>query len=347
MLGGGGLVAEERDARQPELVPDGGQIVLTVPADDRHFAVGHSLPGQGLDGCRHLLGLVRPGGGLPEGEPGFAGGGRVLQLAGKQPVQPGKVRRFAVAEVGIQHQGRSHRHAVFAGQLAQGCRQLLGPAEQAEAPFIVLQSVAAKGHRYILGHGEHGLQQAALGGVEGIEFVDKHRASGEEVRLQRFGRRQHPVARVHGRALQQCLVGGEDTRQLAQLTAAVAGVLGQFFQLPGTETGALEFVQGLGAFFAEGRAAPVAAVVHQIRPHGLQRPAHQHRPARVGEGTHRRAAVGLQNILRQAGEAVAGHIAGQLVSQQLIQPPLGGGGELLGHDEHALFPCQRPSADGL
>ena len=229
MLGGGGLVAEERDARQPELVPDGGQVILAVPADDRHLAVGHPLPGQGLDGRRHLLGLVRPGGGLPEGELGFTGGGRVLQLAGQKPVQPGKVRRFAVAEVGVQHQGRGHRYAVFAGQLAQRRGHLLGSAEQAETSLVVLQPVAAKGHRHILGHGEHGLQQAALGGVEGIELVDEHRAPGEEVRLQRFGRRQHPVARVHGRALQQGLVGGEDARQLAQLAAAVAGVLGQFF----------------------------------------------------------------------------------------------------------------------
>ena len=365
VLGGGGLVAEKRNARKPELVPHKGQVGLALAADHRHFAKGHPLPGQPQHARRRGLGLGGPAAGLQQGD---GGGGFVrlahgalgiaarcrqrnrphvvrlaLGIAGQQPVEPAE--RGGVAQVLLQQQRGGALHPRLPGQPDKACGHRLGPAEKPEPCVVIVQPVAAQGHRHLGRGGEHGGQQPLFAGVEGVELVHKHRFAGKKIGREPFGRGDEAVAGVHGGGAQQRLVGGKDGGQLLQFFPAGAGVLAQRGQVRAGQPGAFELVDGLGAELAEGGAAPVPPVVAHPLAQLLQRAAHQYRPAGVGEGFDRRAPIKAQQLFGQGGKAVARDLARELVPQGLVDGCLGGGGELLGHQQDALLPGPRPLLD--
>ena len=108
VLGACSFVAEKRDILQPELVPQGGQILVRIAADDRHAAVRRALPGAGGDlgshglslglaGCRRVVGDGRVR--------GVNGDVRRVGRIGQQQVQLGQGRGVGVAAVVGQHNG--------------------------------------------------------------------------------------------------------------------------------------------------------------------------------------------------------------------------------------------------
>ena len=77
----------------------------------------------------------------------------------------------------------------------------------------------------------------------------------------------------------------------------------------------------------------------------FQRAAHQHSTARIREGLHRCTALGREDVLRQAGEGIAVHHAGERVPQFPVDAALGAGGELFRHQQDAALPGLGPRLD--
>ena len=83
------------------------------------------------------------------------------------------------------------------------------------------------------------------------------------------------VAGVHGALGQQPLICGIDQGQLIQLFAVGSGGLCILCQHFRRDTGAFQFADGLGSLLAEGGAAPLAAVVHDLVQQRIRRPSQQ------------------------------------------------------------------------
>ena len=96
---------------------------------------------------------------------------------------------------------------------------------------------------------------------------------------------------------------------------------------------------------AEGRTAAVAVVVMHVVLQFFQRAAHQHGPACVGEGLHRRAALGGEDVLGKAREGKALHHAGKGIAQFAVDAALGAGRELFRHQQDAASALFGPGAD--
>ena len=240
---------------------------------------------------------------------------------------------FAMAGVVGQGPGAAG-HAGLFRHAAQLGRHPLCAGKQPHAAGPVLRAVAAQRHRHV-GRRQHGRQHGPLGGVEGIKLVNVHAAAGKKVRVQLFGGQLHPVAGVHAGVGQKPLVGGVDQRQLGQLVPVGAGGVGVGGQGVGSDAGAFQLVDGPGGLLAEGGALALAAVIDHLVQQRVQRAAHQHGAAGLGQGGHRRAAVPAQQRLGQRGEGVTFHIAGQGIPQQAVERAFGGGGELFRHDQDA------------
>ena len=87
-------------------------------------------------------------------------------------------------------------HPCVSGHAAQGGRHLFGTAEQSQTVVGVDFAVAAKADGHIRRR-QHGRQQGAFGGVEGIKLIDKHGAPGKKVRLQTLRCQLLAVGGVH------------------------------------------------------------------------------------------------------------------------------------------------------
>ena len=181
-------------------------------------------------------------------------------------------------------------------------------AEQTRPALALLQTVAAQSHRHI-GYRQYGGQHGTLGVIEGIKFINVHRTTRKKFRFQHHGRAAHPVAGVHSGFGQKALVAAVDQRQLPQFVPVGAGRRRIGGQRLGTDAGAFQFVDGLGGFLTERRAAALTAVIHHLVHHPVQCAAHQHRTARLGEGGNRRAAVAPQQRFGQGREGIALHIS--------------------------------------
>ena len=317
-FGGGGFVAVKRDLRHPELIPQGGPVFFEIPADHRDLAAPDPLPHQTADGPGGGSGFLLPAGGRVE--PNFLrrGGNRIAAVPGDQLAHCRETGGLSVAQILPQAEGSGHLGPVFPGQGFQLGRHPLGPREKAQVPLGQGGAVVAEGHRHLGQGGQHGPHQPLFGGVEGVEFVDEHRPPFQEFGqlapasriFQPLGGQLQPVGGVHAGLGEEGLIPLEDEGQFGEFGFFGAAVLGQIVELAAGEPGAFQLVDGLGRHLAEGRAPPVAVVVVDVVLQFLQRPAHQHRPARVGQGFHRRAALLFQNPLRQAGEGETLHPAG-------------------------------------
>ena len=269
---GGGFVAEQRNVLQPEFVPHRRQVGRGVPADHRHAAVGRPGPGPGAHRRRHRLGLLLPAVGLEDGDGRpFRGVGVHRQLGGIPRVgqKKGEFRQrrgvlmaqILIEQLGVAAHARPGRH------VPQRRRHLLRPAEHPEAAVRRLQAVAAQTDRHVRRR-QHCRQQRPLGRVEGIEFINVHRPAGEEVLpagfLQPAGRQLLPVARVHAGLGQQAFIRAIDQRQFAEFFGVGTGGMGVGFQLLRADAGALELLDGLGRFLAEGRILALAPVVDHL-----------------------------------------------------------------------------------
>ena len=342
-----GFVAEQRNALQAEFVADGRQIGRCVAADDRHAVVGRPGARAGAHGGGHCFGLrlavVRfiKGDGRAAGRSGVNGLLRRVTGVRQQQRQFGQRRGPAVAQVLGQLHGM--------GLDARLCRHRLErrgdlprAAEHAEAAVTLLQAVAAQADRHI-GRGQHGRQQRALGGVEGIEFIHVYGAPGKKLRaaarfLQAAGGQLLPVAGVHAGLGQQALIRAVDQGQLAELVGIGPGGAGIAREFVGADAGAFELLDGLGRLAAERRALALAAVVGDLVQQLVQRAAHEHGAPGFGQGGHRRAAVAPQQRFGQRRKRVAFDIAGQRIAQRAVERAFGGGGELFRHDEDAVQP---------
>ena len=77
----------------------------------------------------------------------------------------------------------------------------------------------------------------------------------------------------------------------------------------------------------------------------FQRAAHQHGPARVRKGLHRRAALGGEDVLGKARKGKALHHAGKGIAQLPVDAALGAGRELLRHQQDAASALFGPGLD--
>ena len=250
-----------------------------------------------------------------------------------------------MAQVLPQHQGRGHIGAVFTGQLFEPGRHRLGPRKQPQVPRDGGRAVVAQGHRHLGQGGQHGPHQPLLGGVESVELVDEHRpplqkdgrAPFGQGRFQPGGGQLDPVGGVHAGLRQQRLVPLVDQGHLPQAAALGTAALGQAGKVLPGEAGAFQLVDGLGRQLAEGGAVPVPVVELDVVLQFLEGAADQRHPPRVGQGLDGRAPLLGQDALGQAGEGEALHKARALVPQLAVDAPLGGGGELFGHQQDAGF----------
>ena len=145
------------------------------------------------------------------------------------------------------------------------------------------------------------------------------------------------VAGIHGCLGQLGLVGTVDQRKFFQLFPVSPRQAGIGGQLVGGDAGTFQFLDGLGGFLAKSGAAALAVVVDDFVQQAVRRTAHQQGAAGFAQGLHGRTAVTAQQCFRQRGEGVAFHIGGQAVAQNMVERPLGGGGELFRHDEQAAL----------
>ena len=251
---GSGFVTEQRDILQAEFVPQRSQVLLGVPADNRHAVVGHPGPGAGGDLRRHRLGFC-----LAAGCP-VADNGRVFRVhraiggirgVGQQQIQFRQHRGLAVAAVFGQGFGM-YRHTGIRGHPTQAVGHRLGTAEQSHPAVTVLGAVAAQADRHI-GHRQHGRQQCPFGGVEGIELVDIDRTTGEKRCIQILRRQLLAVAGVHGTLGEQSFVGAVDQRKFLQLVPVRPRGTGIVRQRLGRDARAFQFFDGLGRLLAKSR----------------------------------------------------------------------------------------------
>ena len=306
----GGLIAEQWNALQAKFIPDRRQIGFGGTADDRHFAVGNAGAGFCLDGGRHRFCLLLAAVGAADHNGRVAGIHRRLRRIGRVSQKQGQFRQsrgIPVAQIlgQVLHMAGHprtlrHRHQAV-GHPARS-------AEQTCPALALLQTVAAQSHRHI-GYRQHGGQHGTLGVIEGIKFINVHRTARKKFRFQHPGRAAHPVAGVHGSFGQKALVAAVDQRQFPQFVPVGAGRCRIGGQRLGTDAGAFQFVDGLGGFLTERRAAALTAVIHHLVHHLVQCAAHQHRTARLGEGGNRRAAVAPQQRFGQGREGIALHIS--------------------------------------
>ena len=260
-----------------------------------------------------------------------------------------------MAEVFPQQLRHGYFRPVFPGQLAQLCRHLLGPGEQTQIFRLQRGSVIAQGHRYHRQCRQHGPHQPLFGGVERIKFIYKDRPvpqklrqlSCRQCRFQPVGSQLQPVRRVHAGVGQQRFIPLEDEGQLAEFAALRAAVPGQRIELLSGKARALELVNGLRRHLAERRRAAVAVVIVHIVLQLFQRAADQHCPPGIREGLHRRAALGGEDLLGQAGERKALHQPGEAVPQFPVNAALCGGSKLFRHQQDAALPCLGPGLDAL
>ena len=77
----------------------------------------------------------------------------------------------------------------------------------------------------------------------------------------------------------------------------------------------------------------------------FQRAAHQHGPARVRKGLHRRAALGREDALCKAREGKAFHHAGKSIAQFPVDAALRAGSELFRHQKDAAPALFGPGTD--
>ena len=145
------------------------------------------------------------------------------------------------------------------------------------------------------------------------------------------------VAGIHGRLGQLGLVGAVDQRKFFQFFPVGPRQAGIGGQLVGGDAGTFQFLDGLGGFLAKSGAAALAVVVDDFVQQAVRRTAHQQGTAGFAQGLHGRTAVTAQQCFRQRGEGVAFHVGGQAVAQNMVERPLGGGGELFRHDEQAAL----------
>ena len=345
---GGGLIAPEGDLRHPELVPDGGPVVVQVPADHRDLAAAHPLGHQPADGARGGPGFLLPAGGGVQ--PDLRRRAGVTAAGGQKLFQPGQPGGIPMAQVPAQQQGRRHLGPVFPGQTAQLGAHRLGPREQPQIPRPGGRAVVAQGHRHLGQGGQHGPHQLLFGGVEGIELVDKDRPALQESGhpplgqggFQPLGGQLDPVGGVHAGLGQQGLIALVDHGQLGQAAALGAAASGQPGQLLPRHAGALELVDGLGGQLAEGGRMPVAVIKTDVVLQLLQGAAHQGHPPRVGEGLDGRAPLLREDPFGQAGEGKTLHPARAPIPQLAVDAPFGGRGELLRHQQDAGLPLGRP-----
>ena len=348
----GGLVAVERDVCHAEFVPDGGAVLRDIAADHGDPAAAHALPHQTADGGGGAAGFFFPAGGgkqthLRGCRQGFAAAG--LQKLG----HGGKAGGVFVAQVAPQQLRRGHLGAAFSGQLPQLCGHLLGTGEQPHIPGHHGRTVVAQGHRHGGQGCQHRTHQPLFGGIEGVEFVNEHLPPLQELRqftpgkscFQPVGGQFQTVGRVHAGARQQRFISLKDHGQLAQLRALRAAVLGQRVELLAGKARAFQLVDGLSGHLAEGRAAAVAVVIMHVVLQFFQRAAHQHGPARVRKGLHRRAALGREDVLGKAREGKALHHAGKGIAQFAVDAALGARRELLRHQQDAAQALFGPGAD--
>ena len=348
----GGLIAVERDVCHAELVPDGGAIAGDVAADHRDLSAAHALPHQAADSRSGAAGFFFPAGGRKQ--PHLRRGRRHLTGAGLQQLRhSGKTGGVPVAQVSAQKLRHCRFGPVFAGQLAQLRRHLLCAGKQPHLPRHHGRAVVTQSHRNCGQRRQHRAHQPLFGGVEGVEFVNEHLPLPQKVR--QFapgkgsfqpGRRQlQPVGGVHAGARQQRLVALKDQRQFAQLAALGAAVPGQLCQLCAGKPGALQLVDGLGRHLAEGCAAAVAVVVMHVVLQFFQCAAHQHGPACVRKGLHRRTSLSGEDALCQTGKGKAFHHAGKSIAQFPVDAALCAGGELFRHQQDAALAFLGPGAD--
>ena len=254
-----------------------------------------------------------------------------------------------MAQVPPQQLRCGHLCAVFACQLAQLRRHLLCTGEQFQVPGLHGCAVLAQRHR----HGQHGTHQPLFGRVEGVELVNEHLALAQKVRQLVPGKRSfQPVCRqlqtvggVHTGARQQAFIALKDECQFAQLCALGAAVPGKLLQLLPGKPGAFQFIDGLCRHLAKGCAAPVAVVVVHVILQFFQRTAHQHRPPGIGQGLHRRAALGREDALCKAREGKAFHHAGKSIAQFPVDAALRAGSELFRHQKDAAPTLFGPGLD--
>ena len=341
----GGFVAEQGDVLQAELIPQRAEVLPDIAADDRHAAVRHPGAGARGNGGRHGLGLGLAAGGRVADDGRGVGVHRALRRVGgvgQQQVELGQDGRAGVAGVVGQRAGM-YRHAGVRRHAAQRGGHHFGAAEQPHAAVAVLQAVAAQADRHV-SHRQHGRQQGALGGVEGIELVDEHRPPRKKLRVQGAGRQLLAVAGVHGALLQQRFVRAVDQRQFPQLFAVGAGGFGIGCQGVRRDAGAFEFLDGLGRFFAKRRRAALPVVVDDAVQQRVDSAAHQQRAAGLVQRLHGRAAVAAQQCFGQRRERITFDIGGKGIPQGAVEQPLGGGGELFRHDEQAGLAALGPRA---
>ena len=146
---------------------------------------------------------------------------------------------------------------------------------------------------------------------------------------------------------QQRFIPLEDEGQLAEFAALRAAVPGQRIELLSGKARALELVNGLRRHLAERRRAAVAVVIVHIVLQLFQRAADQHCPPGIREGLHRRAALGGEDLLGQAGERKALHQPGEAVPQFPVNAALCRGSKLFRHQQDAALPCLGPGLDAL
>ena len=123
----GGLIAVEGDVRHAELILQRRAVLGDVTADDSHFAAPHPLPHPAADGPRHGPGFLLPAGGRVKGEGLRFLGQNVAAARFQQPGHRCQSGGVLVAQVPPHQLGHGHLGPVFAGQLAQLRRHLLGP----------------------------------------------------------------------------------------------------------------------------------------------------------------------------------------------------------------------------
>ena len=344
-LRGSRLIAVERDARHPELIPHSGAVLADVAADHRDPAAPHPLPHQAADGTGGGAGLLFPAGRSKQPHLVRRRFQRCTGAGLQQRSHCRKAGGLGVPQVPPEQLGRSHLGPIFAGQLAQLRGHLLGPRKQAHIAGHERCPIVAQGHRHPGQSGQQRPQQPLFGRVEGIELVDedlpllqksRHCAASQRLFEPRSGQLQ-PVGGVHAAAGEQGLVALKDQGQLPQFAALGSAAFGKVGQLLAGQARALELVDGLGGHLAERCAPPVAVVVMDVFLQFLQCAAHQHSAACVRKGLHGCAALHGQDLLGQARERKALHHAGKRIAQFAVDAPLGGGGELFRHQQDALL----------
>ena len=352
----GRLIAVEGNVRHPELIPHGGPVLCNVAADHGDLPAADPLPHQAADGSRRCPGFFLPAGGGKQVQPvGRFRGQRFTAACFQQAGHSRQRRGILMAEVFPQQLRHGYFRPVFPGQLAQLCRHLLGPGEQTQIFRLQRGPVIAQGHRYQGQCRQHGPHQPLFGGVERIKFIYKDRPvpqklrqlSRRQCRFQPVGSQLQPVRRVHAGMGQQRFIPLEDEGQLAEFAALRAAVPGQRIELLSGKARALELVNGLRRHLAERRRAAVAVVIVHIVLQLFQRAADQHCPPGIREGLHRRAALGGEDLLGQAGERKALHQPGEAVPQFPVNTALCGGSKLFRHQQDAALPCLGPGLDAL